>query len=74
MGMVKIDTVGSFGQSTKCFSAMARGHAAAVAEAIKYLSEKVLPAAIANDHQCHLEDAWPHEGFGEPPVQKPQPK
>lgn len=71
MGMIRIETAGSFGPRTeRQFSAMKRGHAQAVAEAIEYLSKEVLPKAIANDHRCHTEAVFPSEGFGDPPVTK----
>jgi hypothetical protein len=40
MGMIKIETVGSFPNQTKTFSAMQHGHADAVAKAITWLSDE----------------------------------
>jgi hypothetical protein len=63
MGVLKISTEGSFKYEYRAFSAMQHGHAQAVAEAIKFLSERVLPDAIANDHKCHEEGVKPQKGF-----------
>ena len=63
MGMIRIETRGSFKHDTAEFSAMDGGHAAAVAEAIEWLSKEVLPEAIRNDHRCHNEDIYPRKGF-----------
>jgi hypothetical protein len=64
MGMIVIGTSGSFGNRSERFSAMTGGHAQAVADAIKYLSEVELPKAIRNDHECHRDGIEPSEGFG----------
>lgn len=64
MGMLVVGVSGSFGNRTERFSAMAGGHAQAVAEAIKYLSEVEMPKAIRNDHECHADGIEPTEGFG----------
>jgi hypothetical protein len=66
MGILKIETKGSFGESFKQFSARTYGHAHAVAEAIKYLSGEVLPEAINNDHECRDDNQFPEEGFRKP--------
>ena len=63
MGMLTVDTRGSFGHTSKTFSAMKHGHAQAVAEAIAFLSQVVLPEAIANDHRCHDDGSKPSGGF-----------
>ena len=63
MGMLKIETLGSFKHESKTFSAMDHGHAHAVADAITFLSNVVLPEAIANDHKCHDDGARPSRGF-----------
>lgn len=63
MGMVTVQMGGSFGNRYKTFSAMAGGHAQAVAEAIQYLAEVELPKAIRNDHECHRDGIEPAEGF-----------
>ena len=63
MGMLTIETRGSFKRESKTFSAMEHGHAQAVAEAITFLSNVVLPEAINNDHKCHDEGATPSGGF-----------
>ncbi len=46
MGLITIKTLGSSPQRDKSFSALEHGHARAVANAIKGLSEEVLPEAI----------------------------
>jgi len=63
MGMLNINTTGSFKGVNKNFSAMLNGHAQAVAEAIKFLSEIVLPEAIAQDHELQADGALPEQGF-----------
>lgn len=64
MGMISIETAGSFPRHTKRFSAMQHGHARAVADAIRWLSEEVLPAAIRQDHDLHAEGHAPERPFG----------
>lgn len=63
MGMINIRAWGSFKAEEKTFSAQTHGHAQAVAEAIRFLSETVLPEAIANDHACHDDGIKPSNGF-----------
>lgn len=71
MGMIRIQVLGSFNPNTeKKFSAMSKGHAQAVADAIKYLSEEVLPNAISNDHECHRDGEFPTDGFGNRGIKK----
>ncbi|KKL13540.1 hypothetical protein LCGC14_2524740 [marine sediment metagenome] len=53
MGMIKIETEGSFGHRKFAFSAQIGGHAQAVGEAILYLSKVILPEAIVKDHELH---------------------
>jgi hypothetical protein len=62
MGIIKIETAGSFGNQSKTFSAMKNGHAHAVSEAIKFLTF-VLHDAIDNDHNCHQGGIYPENGF-----------
>lgn len=64
MGMIKIETWGSFrpGKSEQ-FSASQHGHAHAVAKAIEFLSSEILPQAIALDHACHRDGEFPVKGF-----------
>jgi len=67
MGMIHIDTVGSFSpRQSKQFSAIGGGHAQAVADAIKWPAEMVMPAAIVQDHLLQSEGAYPENGFGLP--------
>lgn len=63
MGVLSITTSGSFPTRTKQFGAIERGHAHAVADAIRWLSEEVLPEAIERDHKLHEEGAKPRLGF-----------
>lgn len=64
MGMVRIELRGSFGNNEHLESAMQNGHAAAVARAIQWLSEEVLPAAIRSDHDLHEQGCRPNGPFG----------
>ena len=65
MGMVRIELVGSFSpQQSKAFSAMSYGHAAAIAEAIAWLSDECLPWAIKQDHELQAKGIEPEHGFG----------
>ena len=63
--MIKIQVVGSFSQRCEhTCSAMQHGHAAAVAEAIRWLYTEVMPDAIKLDHEVQVEGAAPTHGFG----------
>lgn len=66
MGMITVTVQGSFGKNnqTRQFSAMKSGHAAAIADAISFLSGELLPDAISLDHQLANEGESPSEGFG----------
>ncbi len=63
MGMITIQTNGSFGQTLKKFSAMEHGHADAVAQALEYLAKEMLPDATGLDHDLHEEGQAPNKGF-----------
>lgn len=63
MGLIRIETAGSFGNSRNEFSAIDNGHADAVAQAIEFLSKEVLPNAIAKDHRLHTEGQSPQKGW-----------
>jgi hypothetical protein len=63
MGMIKIKSWGSFPEKEIEICAIEHGHAHAVAEAISYLSSKLLPQAISLDHRLHEEGAKPNKGF-----------
>lgn len=63
MGVLKIEAYGSFPYTSKTFSAQEHGHAHAVAEAIAFLTNDVLPWAISRDHQLQAEGAQPSRGF-----------
>ncbi len=71
MGVITIEVGGSFMQSPTVlcrqpvrFSAMHGGHAQAVGEAIKWLSETMLPISIQLDHMLHSQGEKPEIGFG----------
>jgi hypothetical protein len=66
MGMIKVETSGSFPQRSRTFTANLHGHAHAVAEAMRWLAEEVLPAAIEQDHRLHDDGAKPKNGFDRP--------
>jgi len=67
MGAIHIDVLGSFKpNAVKSFSALEHGHAQAVADAIQWLTNNVLPKAIANDHKCQQQNVYPDKGFGKP--------
>lgn len=66
MGMITIQTVGSFGNRTNRTSAMEHGHAHAVQEAINWLVTEVLPRAINEDHRLHDEGHKPAKDFVKP--------
>lgn len=64
MGQIRIELMGSFGRArSKTFSAMTKGHASAIAEAIAYLATEEMPLAVVNDHQCHNDGEAPAQGF-----------
>ncbi|HEV2071058.1 MAG TPA: hypothetical protein VGR26_14810 [Acidimicrobiales bacterium] len=66
MGVLTVTTSGSFPTRTRTFGAITNGHAHAVAEAIRFLADEVLPAAIEQDHQLHDQGSKPRDGFGRP--------
>lgn len=69
MGNINIQTNGSFRpHMANSFTALHGGHADAVASAIEWLAESVLPAAIAWDHELHTQGEKPSDGFGQPEV------
>ena len=65
MGSIRIVMGGSFGYpNERTFTANEEGHAKAVADAIKWLAEDILPKAITNDHECQRDDQYPTNKFG----------
>lgn len=67
MGMIRLQTWGSFPSRTEEFSALTNGHAQAVADAIQFLSTFVLPEAIERDHGLHEDGHKPPGGtFSDP--------
>lgn len=66
MGLIGIRIDGSFPSEFRrgvSFSAVEHGHADAVAQAIRYLADEVLPASIALDHELHEQGHEPKRGF-----------
>lgn len=66
MGMLNIHTWGSFPERARMFSAMEHGHAHAVAAAIRWLADEVLPEAIERDHRLHEQGSKPNNGYDRP--------
>lgn len=66
MGMIDIRTGGSFPDRDRQFGAQDHGHAHAVADAIAWLAEEVLPEAIERDHRLHADGRTPRQGFDRP--------
>jgi hypothetical protein len=67
MGVIRIQTGGSFPNRDRNFGAIEHGHAHAVAEAIEFLAKEVLPEAIERDHRLQATGAEPTKGFDRPP-------
>jgi hypothetical protein len=71
MGEIRIDVHGSFATTrarmtrSRTFEATTFGYAAALGEAIAYLTS-LLPPAIELDHALQAEGARPTKGFGLP--------
>ena len=63
MGIIIIETSGSFGRDRRVFEAIHHGHADAVAQAIEYLSGDLLPKSTAQDHELHDSGCVPDKGF-----------
>ncbi len=63
VGMLEIHTYGSFPYRLERFDARTSGHAHAVARAIRFLADEVLPEAIERDHRLHDQGSKPKEGF-----------
>lgn len=65
MGIIRIETSGSFPGRNETFRAQTNGHAQAVAEAIRWLADEVLPEAIEHDHGLHDRGVRPDDrSFG----------
>lgn len=63
MGNLAITTYGSFPHRRKDFTAADHGHAHAVIEALRWLSDEVLPAAVEQDMRLLEQGARPSGGF-----------
>lgn len=59
MGILQIETWGSFPVARRRFTAESGGHAQAVGEAIQWLSEVALPQSIVLDHKLHDDEVRP---------------
>lgn len=66
MGQLTIETHGSFPTHRVVFSALDHGHAHAVAQAIAWMSDELLPEAIQLDHRLHDQGSKPELGFDAP--------
>ena len=62
MGMIIIETIGSLGVRKEEFSCLPFGHAHAVNEAIKYLTDR-MTHAVNLDHKLHDGGSKPQAGF-----------
>ena len=69
MGEVRIQAAGSFGIYDMKFSAQDHGHADAVERAVGFLTETMLPRAVAKDCRLASQGHYPNKGFG-PTIQK----
>ena len=64
MGVISINSAGSFSvRAHKNFSALDHGHTRAVRDAIMYLADVMLPAAIKQDSKLRAEGCLPRKGF-----------
>lgn len=63
MGLIRIETAGSFGESKNVFYAQNNGHVDAVAQTIEFLSKELLPIANAQDHKLHSGGCEPEKGW-----------
>ena len=63
MGVLNIRTGGSFPIRSKTFGAMEHGHAHAVIDALRWLTEEVLPAAVEQDMHLLEQGMCPRQGF-----------
>ena len=62
MGMITINTLGSFGTKEVKFSAMKYGHAHAINEAMEWLNRE-MGKAINSDHALRSKGISPEIGF-----------
>jgi hypothetical protein len=66
VGVLSIESRGSFPSERKQFTAQEYGHAHAVAQAIEWLSSEMLPWAIERDHVLQGQGVEPSRGFDRP--------
>lgn len=64
MGMIRVQTWGSFGQVDKTFKAQTSGHAVAADDALQFL-QGVANAAAVKDQKLRTEGHEPDDGFAE---------
>jgi hypothetical protein len=64
VGIIRIETWGSFPRETEHFHAQRSGHAVAVQNAIRWLQDR-LPAAVAQDKKLRDSGQKPDDGFAE---------
>ena len=62
MGMIKVTTMGSFGNKEVIFMANEHGHAHCVNKTMMWLNE-VMRTAINSDHKLHDEGHKPEKDF-----------
>ena len=79
MGMIRIELLGSFEDQPRLYPMYEReasaedcGHAAAVADIIRWLSQDILPAAIQHDHLLQQQGHYPTNRFGLSPSPEPE--
>ncbi len=69
MGIITVHLSGSFNCNVShvpaSFSAEDFGHVDAVEGAIEYLTQQILPEAVAQDVKLAKEGNYPRKGFGE---------
>jgi hypothetical protein len=65
MGIIRIETFGSFPQHEEHFRAQECGHAVAVQRAIDWLRGDMLPDAIKSDKQLRAQGHAPDDDFKE---------
>lgn len=65
MGMIRIETWGSFPINTKVFSAMGSGHECAVEDVLKWFETTMLDLARRQDKKLRAEGHAPEDGWVE---------
>jgi len=65
MGMIRIETYGSFPANSKIFSAMQSGHECAVEDVIKWLETQMLDSSRQQDKKLRADGHAPEDGWVE---------